>query len=151
MFHALCWDCQSGRGACAPIQLVEMDISLGLLFVGEASARIQADKRHTSICAILKAEKNSDLTTFLGKAKLVSVFGTVPDFLATLSSSAVLDALTCKLVLIVLPSLLVVMRMITSDIIPLSHRVTYSKSYSYSPCNYHNWIRKSVAFLKWCI
>ena len=94
MFHALCWDTQSGRGACAPIQLLEIDISLGPLSVVEASARVQVDKRHTSICAVLKAEKNSDLTTFLGKAKVVSIFGTVADSLATLFRSAVLDALT---------------------------------------------------------
>lgn len=57
MFHALCWDTQSARGACAPIQHLEMDIFLWLLFVGKVRARIQADKMDTSICVILKPEK----------------------------------------------------------------------------------------------
>lgn len=136
MFHALCWDTPSGRGACASTQNLEMDIFLGMLFVGEESARIQTE--NTSICAILKAEKNSDLATFLGKAKSISIFGTVPNSLATLFRSAALDALTCKLILIDLPSLLMVVRMITGDIIPLPQGLTDSKSYSYSPCNHQN-------------
>jgi len=43
--------CVGTLRASAPIQLLEMDIFLGLLFVGEATARIQADKRNTSISA----------------------------------------------------------------------------------------------------
>lgn len=133
MFHALCWATQSGGGACSPIQLLEMNVFLGLLFVGEASDRIQAHKSDTGICAILKAERKSDLTAFLGEAKLVSIFGSVPDSLAALFRSAALDALTCKLASIDLPSLLMVIRMVAGDIISLSqrHGVTDSKSYSY--------------------
>lgn len=140
MLHALCWDAQSGRGACTPVWLLEMNVFLGLLFVGEASARIQADRRHTGICAILKAERNSDLTTFLGKGKLVFIFGSVPDSLATSFRRAALDALTCKLVSMDLPSLLMAMMMVTGDTISLSqrHRVTDSQSYSYGSCNYQN-------------
>lgn len=64
----------TGRGAWAPTQLLETDVFLELLFVGEVSYSTQPDKSHTSICAVLKAEGNSDLTAFLKKAKLVSLW-----------------------------------------------------------------------------
>ena len=70
--------------------------------------------------------KNSDLTAFLVKEKLVSILGTVPESLATLFRSAALDGLTCKLMLIDLPSLLMVMRKRTGDYhssVPGGHRL----------------------------
>lgn len=74
----------------------ECILRAAVLVGGEASARIQAGKRHTNTCAILKAGRNNDLTTFLGKARLASIFGSVPDSLGTLFRSAALDALPCK-------------------------------------------------------
>lgn len=65
----------TGRGAWAPTQLLETDVFLGLLVVGEMTYSTQPNKSHTSICAVLKAEENSDLTTFcLEKAKILSVW-----------------------------------------------------------------------------
>lgn len=68
----------TGRGAWAPTQLLETDVEflelLELLFVGEVSYSTQPDKSHTSICAVLKAKGHSDLTAFLAKAKLVSLW-----------------------------------------------------------------------------
>lgn len=78
MFHALCWDTQSARGACTPIQLLEIDILLRLLFVEKVSARIQADKMSTSICAILKAEKKQWPDNFLGESKASTSIGDCP-------------------------------------------------------------------------
>lgn len=51
-----------------------------------------------------------------GKQNQYVQLETVPDSLAALFRRAALDALTCKLVLTPLPSLPVVMRLITGDI-----------------------------------
>lgn len=64
----------TGRGAWAPTRLLETDVFLGLLLVGEMTYSTQPNKSH-SICAILKAEKNSDLTTFFGESKVSICLG----------------------------------------------------------------------------